>query len=227
MCTSLAILASIAITTASLPAVAAAPHVAIAHASIEPPVEPAPVEPSPVDAAPPEPTPAQPEPAQPEPSQPEPTKPEPAQPEPPKPAPPKPAPAPETVEEAEVPERLAPLQVAGWWTLFGGVSIGTVAAVMAGLAERQEDRALRLSVFFDLETGAQSRYEDVEGEYEAALRKGRAQANAGIALGVIGLSAAVAGIAMLAVAARNQKRAGKPKSNARLQWRMGGMQVRF
>jgi hypothetical protein len=234
MCSSLAILCTIAITTASLPAVAASTHDVIAHVAIEPPVEPAPVDPAPVDAAPPEP--ATPPVADPlpvdappvDPAPPEPTKAAPTTTTPIEPTP-KPTPKPEPPPEAEeeIPERLAPLQVAGWWTLFGGVSIGTLAAVMAGLAERQEDRALRLSVFFDIETRAQSRYEDVQGEYEAALRKGRAQANAGIALAVVGLGAAVAGVAMLAVAARNQRRAAKPKSNARLQWRMGGMQVRF
>jgi len=243
MCSSLAILCALAITTASLPAVAAPAvefleHDAIAHVAIGPPAELAPVDAPPVDAAPPDPAP----PSTPEPLPVDATPIDPAPPvalppktapvtaapiEPtPKPTAPKPeAPAPET--EDEIPERLAPLQVAGWWTLFGGVSIGTLAAVMAGLAERQEDRALRLSVFFDIGTRAQSRYEDVQGEYESALRKGRAEANAGIALAVIGLGGAVAGIAMLAVAARNQRRAAKPKPTSRLQGRMGGIQVRF
>lgn len=238
MCSSLAILSALAITTASLPAVAASTQDAIAHVAIAP-SEPAPVDAPPVDAAPPEPAPSTPEPSPVDatpidaaPPAAEPTKAAPVKATPSEPTAkptPKPTPKPEAPPEAEgeIPERLAPLQVAGWWTLFGGVSIGTLAAVMAGLAERQEDRALRLSVFFDIETRAQSRYEDVQGEYEAALRKGRAEANAAIALAVIGLGAAVGGIAMLAVAARNQRRAAKAKPNARVQWRMGGMQVRF
>jgi hypothetical protein len=226
----------VTIATASLPVHAAPTHHAIAHASlVEPPPGPAPGDAPPVDTPPqPEPAPVDTTPVEPTPA-PDP-EPEPAPTPQPEPAPaakptttvppPKPVAEPAAPDaDAQIPERLAPLQVAGWWTLFGGVSIGTLAAVMAGLAERQEDRALRLSVFFDIDTRAQSRYEDVQGEYEAALRKGRAQANAGIALAVIGLGAAVAGVAMLGVAARNQRRANKSKASARLQWR--GMQVRF
>lgn len=149
-----------------------------------------------------------------------------------KPAPTKPAPAePAATEEdednSELPQRLTPMQTAGWWTLFGGVAVGTLAGVMAGLAERQEDRALRLSVRFELDTGAQTRFEDVQGEYDAALRRGRAQANAGIALAVIGLAAAVAGIAVLGVAGARERKAASRKDSARLQWRGSGMQVRF
>jgi len=128
---------------------------------------------------------------------------------------------------SELPQRLTPMQTAGWWTLFGGVAVGTLAGVMAGLAERQEDRALRLSVRFELDTGAQTRFEDVQGEYESTLRKGRAQANAGIALAVIGLAAAVAGIAVLGVAGVRQRKAAGRRDGARLQWRGSGMQVRF
>lgn len=141
--------------------------------------------------------------------------------------PPAKPPAPADDEASELPQRLTPLQTAGWWTLFGGVAIGTLAGVMAGLAERQEDRALRLSVRFDLDTGAQPRFADVQGEYESTLRKGRAQANAGIALAVIGLAAAAAGIAVLGVAGVRQRKAAGRKDAARLQWRGGGMQVRF
>lgn len=127
-------------------------------------------------------------------------------------------------DDDELPERLSPMQTAGWWTLFGGVAVGTLAGVMAGLAERQEDRALRLSVRFELDTGAQSQYQDVRGEYESTLRKGRAQANAGIALAVIGLAATVAGIAVLAVAGKAQR-----KRSTTARWRLhgDGMTVRF
>ena len=140
---------------------------------------------------------------------------------------PAPAPVGDDTTADDVPERLTPMQAVGWWTLFGGVAVGTLAGVMAGLAERQEDRALRLSVRFDLATGAQTRYEDVEGEYESALRRGRAQANAGIGLAVVGLAAVVAGVAVLGVASARARRDRAPRSNARLHWRGSGMQVKF
>lgn len=133
----------------------------------------------------------------------------------------------ETTDDEGVPERLTTMQAAGWWTIFGAVAVGTLAGVMAGLAERQEDRALRLSVRFELATGAQSRYADVQGEYESALRRGRAHAGAGIGLAVVGLAALVAGVTVLGVASARAKRDRPPRSGARMQWRGSGMQVRF
>ena len=143
-----------------------------------------------------------------------------------------PPPTPVSTDTDAVPERLSPMQTAGWWTLFGGVAVATLAGVMAGLAERQEDRALRLAVRFELDTGAQTEFADVQGDYESTLRKGRAQANAGIALAVLGLAASIAGVAVLAVAAKAQRKANPGQANPgkaaeRLEWRRGGMQVRF
>jgi hypothetical protein len=130
----------------------------------------------------------------------------------------------------QLPQRLPPMQTAGWWTLFGGFAIGTVAGVLAGLAEREEDAAVRLAARYDLDTGSQPAYADVRAEYEDTLRRGKAEANAAIALAVVGLGAAVAGITVLAVAharERRAKRGSKPQSARHIQMRGGGFQVRF
>ncbi|MFO0634166.1 MAG: hypothetical protein U0168_15070 [Nannocystaceae bacterium] len=112
------------------------------------------------------------------------------------------------------------MEATGWWVLFGGVAVGTLAGVLAGLAERQEDRALRLSVRYDLDTGEQPRYADVQREYEDTLQKGRAQAGGALALAIIGASAIVAGITDHGggTRARNpcrQGQAGPPRRSAR------------
>jgi len=177
-----------------------------------PPDEPAPIdEPAPVDEPPPRST------------------------TPPKPLPPttKATPKPE-VDAADdealqpIPQRLPPMQTAGWWTLFGGFAIGTVAGVLAGLAEREEDRAVRLSVKYDLDSGAQPQYQDIKSEYEHSLRKGRAEANAAIGLAVVGLGAAIAGLTVLLVAQTRGRRAKRNTPvNARVRLRGGGLQVRF
>jgi hypothetical protein len=118
------------------------------------------------------------------------------------------------------------MQIAGWWTIFGGIALGTVGGVLSGLSERQEDRALRLSVQFDTTTGAQMQYEDVQGDYEAALRKGERQANAAIAFGVLGLAACIAGVAVLATDAAKRRRPGAAKARVRASGPLG-LEVRF
>ncbi|HWB74642.1 MAG TPA: hypothetical protein VG755_06795 [Nannocystaceae bacterium] len=205
------------------------------------PVETAPTQPettpegAPVDPSAPAPEPSEVEPSD-EPTPPEPTPtPEPAKVEPKvvKPPPPKPVPEPDDDDDDDdddeaIPQRLPPMQTAGWWTLFGGFAIGTVAGVLAGLAEREEDRAVRLSVKYDLDTGAQPQYADIEQEYENSLKKGRAEANAAIALAVVGLGAAVAGLSVLLVGqVRDRQRKRNAPVNARVRMRGGGLQVRF
>lgn len=149
-----------------------------------------------------------------------------------KPPPPKPVPAKtdddDDDEDDDIPQRLPPMQIAGWWTLFGGFAIGTVAGVLAGLAEREEDKAVRLSVKYDLDSGAQPQYQDIRTEYEDSLRKGRAEAHAAIGLAVVGLGAAIAGLSVLLVGqVRDRQRKRNTPVNARVRVRGGGLQVRF
>jgi hypothetical protein len=124
------------------------------------------------------------------------------------------------------PDRMRPMQKAGWWTLFGGFVFATVGGVFSGLAERQEDKADRIAVRFD-ENSAQPNYEDVQDEYETILGRGRAFANTAIALGVVGGALAIAGITLLAVdEARVRKREKREDKRARIDLR-GGLRVRF
>ncbi|MBX7078445.1 MAG: hypothetical protein K1X88_04590 [Nannocystaceae bacterium] len=145
-----------------------------------------------------------------------------------KPAVPTPEPAAKDDEDDEaLPQAMTRMEATGWWVLFGGVAVGTLAGVLAGLAERQEDRALRLSVRYDLETGEQPRYADVQREYEDTLQKGRAQAGGALALAIIGASAIVAGITITAVGRARAVRAAKGKQAHRFDLRGGSLAVRF
>jgi hypothetical protein len=125
------------------------------------------------------------------------------------------------------PDRMRPMQKAGWWTLFGGFVFATVGGVFSGLAERQEDEAERIAAQFD-ENSAQPNYEDVQDEYEQIVGRGKAYAGTAIGLGVFGGALAVAGITLLAVdEARLRKGKGKGKRRARLDVRRGKLQVKF
>lgn len=125
-------------------------------------------------------------------------------------------------------EPLRPLQTAAWWTMFGAFSVGTTAGVLAGLAERQEDRATRLSTLFDAQTGAQPLYADRQDEYEDYLRRGRAYARAAIGVGVLAGVTTIAAITLFAVDARRQRaERPRPRSRAALRLSPGGMEVRF
>ncbi len=133
----------------------------------------------------------------------------------------------DTVTLAEgKPDRMRPMQKAGWWTLFGGFVFATVGGVMSGLAEREEDKADRLAAQFD-ENSAQPVYEDVQDEYEQALGRGKGYATSAIALGVVGGALAVAGITLLAVDEARLRKQGKGKRRARLDVRRGKLQVKF
>lgn len=140
---------------------------------------------------------------------------------------PAPAPPKDELDDEELPAAMTRMEATGWWVLFGGVAVGTLAGVLAGLAERQEDRALRLSVRYDLDTGEQPRYADVQREYEDTLQKGRAQAGGALALAIIGASAIVAGITITAVGRARAVRAAKGKQARRVDLRGGSLAVRF
>ena len=114
----------------------------------------------------------------------------------------------------------------GFQHAVGGLELGriNVAARGCGIAEG----ALRLSVRYDLATGAQSRYADVQDEYEDTIRKGRSQAAAALALAILGVSTIIAGVTVTAVGRVRAKRAGKTRASARhIDVRSGGLQVRF
>lgn len=126
---------------------------------------------------------------------------------------------------------LRPMQTAAWWTMFGAFAVGTTAGVLAGLAERQEDRATRLSTLFDAETGAQPLYADRKAEYERYLRRGEGYATAALGVGIVAGAATIAAITLFAIDARRQRgdatHKGKPPRRTSLRVRGGGMEVRF
>jgi hypothetical protein len=126
----------------------------------------------------------------------------------------------------ELPE-LSTLQKAGWWTLFGAFAVGTTAGVFAGLAERQEDRALRLATLFDSTTGAQPIYEDHRADYEQHLRRGRAFERTAIGLGTVTGAVLVAGIVLFAVDAARRRSGDADRRRAHVRPGLGGWQVRF
>lgn len=124
--------------------------------------------------------------------------------------------------EGDVPERLPVMQRAGWWTLFGALALGTAAGVLSGLAEREEDKAVRLALRFD--PTMPPYYADVQNQYESILRRGEAFEAAAIALGAVAGAAAIAGVTVFIIDARRTRRS---RTAAHLDWAPGGLGVRF
>jgi hypothetical protein len=124
---------------------------------------------------------------------------------------------------------LRPMQTAAWWTMFGAFAVGTTAGVLAGLAERQEDRATRLSTLFDAETGAQPLYADRKDEYERYLRRGEGYGKAALGVGIVAGVATIAAITLFAIDATRHRSDAAPKQRRRAKLRVlgGGMEVRF
>ena len=124
---------------------------------------------------------------------------------------------------------LRPMQTAAWWTMFGAFTVGTTAGVLAGLAERQEDRATRLSTLFDAETGAQPLYADKRDEYERYLRRGEGFAKAALGVGIVAGAATIAAVTLFAIDAARQRgdATRKQKRRAALRVSGGGLEVRF
>lgn len=114
-----------------------------------------------------------------------------------------------------VPERMAPMQAAAWWTMFGAVSLGTAGGVFAGLAEREEDRAVRLSRNFNPETGSRKSFEDVEDDYDRALRRGNAYSWTSRGLLIGGGALLITSITLFAVHAKRSGAEGKGRDDRR------------
>ena len=121
-----------------------------------------------------------------------------------------------------VPARMRPMQAAAWWTLFSAFAVGTTAGVFAGLATRQEDRALRMATMFEIDAGRLPLYEEKRDDYEAILRRGRAYQNTAIALATVAGAATIASIVLFVVDERRTRR-----RNTALRVHPGGIEVRF
>jgi len=125
----------------------------------------------------------------------------------------------------DVPARLPTLQRAGWWCMFGAFAVASTGGVFAGLAEVQEDKAQRLALTLDADTGAKLVYSDIEGEYSDILRVGRRDAALARGFLAAGGGLLIAGVALFIVhATRGRKASG---ARARLRPTAGGLEVRF
>lgn len=121
---------------------------------------------------------------------------------------------------ANVPDRMRPLQAAGWWTLFGTAVLGTAGGVFAGLAERQEDEAVRVTQLVDLSTGSKLQYSDVSEDYEAMLQRGENFSWAARGFFIAGAATAVTSVTLFILDRRQQKQ-------RRLSFGPGSASVRF
>ena len=128
---------------------------------------------------------------------------------------------------ADVPKRLHPQQRAAWWCMFGAFALGSAAGVFAGLAEVQEDKATRLAITLDSETGSALLYADTRAEYEDILRVGRR--DAAVARGLLAGAGGflVGGIALFIVHAVKSRKAATKPGTARVGLARGGLEVRF
>ena len=127
---------------------------------------------------------------------------------------------------ANVPARLPPLQRRGWWFMFGAFALASTGGVFAGLTEVQEDKAERLTLTLDADTGARLVYADIEGEYNDILKVGRRDAALAKGFLAAGGGFLIAGITFFIVhATRGRKAASKAK--AQLRPTGGGLEVRF
>jgi hypothetical protein len=117
---------------------------------------------------------------------------------------------------------MPPLQAGGWWTLFGSVAVASLGGVFAGLAESQEDRALRIASELDAETGAQPDYADVRGDYDDALRRGHRYEVAAWSLLAVSGAALVGAITLFGLHARRSR-----AMERRTTWTGRGLELRF
>ena len=100
---------------------------------------------------------------------------------------------------AGVPDRLRPLQAAGWWTLFGTVVLGTTGGVLAGLAERQEEEAIRATQMLNLSTGASLEYSEISEQYEQMIDRGERLSWGARGFFIVGAATAITSITLFAL----------------------------
>ncbi|MBV1858354.1 MAG: hypothetical protein KUG77_08070 [Nannocystaceae bacterium] len=125
---------------------------------------------------------------------------------------------------SSIPDRLPRLQRIGWYHVLGAFTLGTTAGLLAGLAERQEDKATRIASGYDLETGGAVLYADRQEAYEASLDRGQALETSAIIVGTLAGATAIAAIAVFAVDA---KRRGPSATARRTRIGVGSLEVSF
>lgn len=128
---------------------------------------------------------------------------------------------------AGVPERLPKLQAAGWWLVFGGVTLAAGGGVLAGIAETREDEAERLAYGFDIMTGAASVFGTVEDEWNQTLREGQAFETAARGLIIAGSVVVLAGVGLFIADGVQRKRSRDQAPRVRVQPGPSGVLLRF
>lgn len=105
-----------------------------------------------------------------------------------------------------LPDRLPPLRQAGFWLGFGGFSLLAGSGVLWALGSREIDRADRLTLRIDPETGAAPLYDDVAAEYEDHVRTGRHLSKAAIGTLAVGAAAMASAFVVWGFTVREHKR---------------------
>jgi hypothetical protein len=126
-----------------------------------------------------------------------------------------------------VPERLPKLQAAGWWLVFGGVTLAASGGVLAGITETREDEAERLAYGFSLTTGASTHYGSVADEWEQTLREGQAFEAAARGLIIAGGVVLLAGVGLFIADGVQRKRGRSERPHVRVQPGPSGLRLRF
>ncbi len=103
-----------------------------------------------------------------------------------------------------LPDRLPRLQRIGWYHVIGAFTLGTTAGLLAGLAERQEDKATRIASGYNLETGGSVLYADRQQAYERTLDRGQALETSAIVMGALAGATAIAAITLFALDAKRR-----------------------
>ncbi len=128
---------------------------------------------------------------------------------------------------AGVPERLPKLQAAGWWLVFGGVTLAAGGGVLAGLAETREDEADRLAYGFSLETGSNTQFGTVADEWNQTLREGEAFQAAARGLVIGGAVVVLVGIGVFIADGVQRKRSRADRPSVRVEPGRSGVLLRF
>lgn len=124
----------------------------------------------------------------------------------------------------DVPERLPRLQRIGWGHVLATFALGTTAGVLAGLAEREEDRAFRLASEYQPSSGGAPLYADRKSRYERILDRGQAFETSAIVVGALAGATAIAAITLFAVDAR---RPAPTATARRTRFGLGSVEVTF
>lgn len=128
---------------------------------------------------------------------------------------------------AGVPDRMRPLQAAGWWTTFTAVALATSGGIFAGVAEVRQDQAERLAYGFDLSASRTTLYGPVAGEYERLLDQGYTYQWVARGLIIAGGASLAVSIGLFIADGVKQRKSTRASARLRLDPGLGGFSLRF